>query len=179
MGGCSGISIYGLKFSMPKDTIIYHISKIPDSFLLGNMQENIVDTVWHEYQIIFTATDTAKYFIVTIRKDILCYAYYYLDSLRLIPYNTSTLYESNNNQYIKISPNPNAGIFTINLPNLKYQHLQFAIVNATGQLVKTVNVSNSKLNHELDCKELPNGLYNLIVKADGMPLHNTKFIIHR
>ncbi len=93
--------------------------------------------------------------------------------------------EENNDETVRLDseilllPNPNAGIFTINLPNLKYQHLQFAIVNATGQFVKTVNVSNSKLNHELDCKELPNGLYNLIVKADGIPLHTTKFIIHR
>ncbi len=175
---CSSVSIYGFKNYMPKDTLsFHHISELSTAKFLGSSHK-IQNSSWMHYEIIFNTSDTLLYFAITVTKDNLCKVYFLIDSVSLTINNTDHILELGENN-LSISPNPNAGIFNINLPNIKYQHLQFAIVNAIGQLVKTVNDNNSKLNHELDCKELPNGLYNLIVKADGMPLHTTKFIIHR
>ncbi len=174
---CSGVSIYGLKNYMPLDTLIVSMSQINAAILLGNSSK-IQNIFWEKKSITLNPSDTIDYITFTVNLANTCDVYYFIDSVSLTINNTDHILELGENN-LSISPNPNAGIFNINLPDLKYQHLQFAIVNATGQLVKTVSASNSKLNHELDCKELPNGLYNLIVKADGIPLHTTKFIIHR
>jgi hypothetical protein len=70
------------------------------------------------------------------------------------------------NNFISISPNPNKGIFSIDLSNLNEENLSIELINAIGQVVynkEIIDLNIQKLN--IDIAELPQGFYFLRIQS--------------
>ncbi|MDO8367783.1 MAG: PKD domain-containing protein, partial [Saprospiraceae bacterium] len=69
----------------------------------------------------------------------------------------------------KLFPNPNTGVFTIEMNGLPQEELEFTLFNTLGQHIKreTVDFGAGYLLHSFDYRTLPSGSYMLRVQADG------------
>ena len=65
-----------------------------------------------------------------------------------------------------LSPNPTTGRVTLNLVLLPSRPYMVAVVNATGQTVRTQELTGGQ-EHVLDLSALPTGLY--VVRLAGAP----------
>ena len=75
--------------------------------------------------------------------------------------NDATIKKNN----IKIYPNPNNGVFTLDLPQ-KEQSSEIYIYNLSGKLVQQVNTSN---NNVIDINKQPSGIYFVkVVQQNGV-----------
>jgi len=72
----------------------------------------------------------------------------------------------------KLFPNPNTGVFTIEMNGLPQEALAFTLFNTLGQHIKreTVDFSTGYLLHSFDYGTLPAGSYILRVQSDGQAM---------
>lgn len=76
---------------------------------------------------------------------------------------------------VSISPNPNNGIFVINVSNLNSKHINIDVVNVLGETIKTINNVGSNME-QINLSELCNGIYYLQINF-GTDLVVKKVII--
>jgi len=77
---------------------------------------------------------------------------------------------------MRISPNPNPGIFTIDLPSPATLGMAFRITDLTGRLVQEQKAEPGSALQTVRAGELPNGLYFLQVVSEGKVLAIEKFV---
>jgi len=77
---------------------------------------------------------------------------------------------------LKLSPNPNTGTFTIELPKSAAAEMTLRIVGLTGQLVREQPTRSDSRIQTVQAGDLPAGLYFLQVVADGKVLAVEKFV---
>ncbi len=72
----------------------------------------------------------------------------------------------------KLFPNPNAGIFAIEMSGLPQDEVEFTLFNALGQQIKreTSDFSTGSLSRLFDYGDLAAGFYTLRVQADGQAM---------
>ena len=77
---------------------------------------------------------------------------------------------------LRIFPNPNPGIFTVQLPEAATLGMSFRIVGLTGQLLRTQSTQTGSAIQTVQAGDLPAGLYFLQVVEDGSVLAVEKFV---
>ena len=80
---------------------------------------------------------------------------------------------------IKLFPNPNDGVFSLNVDLTAASDIKLHITNNLGEVIMVreySNLSNSTLN--LDLSNQPKGMYNLRLMSENWE-HNTRFIISK
>jgi YVTN family beta-propeller protein len=82
---------------------------------------------------------------------------------------------------LKLVPNPNAGVFDLNLDGNIYGDIQATIYNALGQPVFTLTFSKTALGirQRFNTGQLPGGLYYLKINSSDLKRAQTRFIIQR
>ncbi|MFN0176386.1 MAG: PKD domain-containing protein [Saprospiraceae bacterium] len=72
----------------------------------------------------------------------------------------------------KLFPNPNTGIFAVEMSGLPQDELEFTLFNALGQQIKreTAEFNTGFLTRVFDYGDLPAGYYTLRVQADGQAM---------
>jgi hypothetical protein len=78
--------------------------------------------------------------------------------------------------HISIFPNPNPGIFRIELPSTTVSDMSFQILNLTGQVVQMQDMQPGLSTQLVHADDLPAGLYFLQVVSNGRPLAVEKFV---
>lgn len=73
---------------------------------------------------------------------------------------------------IQLYPNPNKGLFTINIYNVsKPETMDVKIINAIGQEVVKVDINKMNGEQQVDLSNLSNGVYHLVLKtASAKPI---------
>jgi hypothetical protein len=93
---------------------------------------------------------------------------------------SDTLLVGNNEvQYgtqIRISPNPNSGLFSVELPEPARPEMRFRILDLTGRLVQAQKAAPGITQQTIQAGELPAGLYFLQVVYEGKLLATQKFV---
>jgi len=79
-------------------------------------------------------------------------------------------------QRIRIFPNPNAGDFSVELPEPASLGMNFRITDLTGGLVFEQKTEPGSTQQTVQVGALPNGLYLLQVVSDGKVLAVEKFV---
>ena len=72
----------------------------------------------------------------------------------------------------RLFPNPNPGIFTVEMSGLPKAEVEFILFNALGQQIKreVVEFGTGTLLRSFDYGVLPAGFYTLRVQADGQAM---------
>ncbi len=85
------------------------------------------------------------------------------------------------NSDLIIFPNPNSGMFEMNLANVDSRLLTVGIVDAQGRNVfsESLVVSHQQVNRTLDLSELVDGIYTVIVYSESGQLRTTRFVKSR
>jgi len=67
----------------------------------------------------------------------------------------------------KLYPNPNTGVFTVEMTGLPHDEIEFTLFNTLGQLVKreVSDFGTGTLVRVFDYGQLPAGAYNLRIRA--------------
>lgn len=78
--------------------------------------------------------------------------------------------------HIAIFPNPNPGIFSIELPSTTVSNMSFRILNLTGQVLRVQERQPGLATQLVQAGDLPAGLYFLQVVSNGQPLAIKKFV---
>lgn len=68
-------------------------------------------------------------------------------------------------QSLKITPNPNQGKFNIELGQAKYASIKVEVIDAKGQLVKTLTLTGQQGKYPVNLSALRQGVYTLRVSA--------------
>ena len=76
----------------------------------------------------------------------------------------------------RIYPNPNPGIFTVELPEAAAPGMMFRITDLAGRLVKEQETDAGSKQQTVQAVALPDGLYFLQVVSDGKVLAVEKFV---
>lgn len=79
--------------------------------------------------------------------------------------------------YFSIYPNPNDGNFTLALNNTEYTNYELEILNSFGASVKKHNVNTTENKEALIITELSQGIYFVVIKANGIVLETKKVIV--
>jgi hypothetical protein len=77
---------------------------------------------------------------------------------------------------LRIFPNPNTGLFTVDLPLPASPGMKFRILDLTGRLVLEKRTEQSVARQSVDGGILPNGLYFIQIVSDGQVLGVEKFV---
>lgn len=77
------------------------------------------------------------------------------------------------NQY-KIVPNPNDGVFSLELQEPLKESSDIQIYTMMGQLVAVERMAQDEMIKELDMSRLPPGFYNIYFESKAYPLHGKK-----
>jgi hypothetical protein len=77
---------------------------------------------------------------------------------------------------LKLSPNPNSGIFSIELPEPITSDLRFRVVSLTGRMLHEQPAQSGETLQTIRSEQLPAGLYFLQVISDGRILTTEKFV---
>ncbi|MDP4588103.1 MAG: T9SS type A sorting domain-containing protein, partial [Flavobacteriales bacterium] len=74
-----------------------------------------------------------------------------------------------NNVALSVYPNPNNGVFTLNIEGLNGEAVNFDVVDAIGKTVASeqFNSVNASFQHQMDLSNLENGLYYLNIQLNG------------
>ena len=83
----------------------------------------------------------------------------------------TALDELNENQIIKLYPNPNSGKFVLEIPD--YAQSKIVIYNYLGQLIYETAAEEIM---QIDISEYDNGMYTLIIHQSNKGLRTIKFI---
>jgi Concanavalin A-like lectin/glucanases superfamily/Secretion system C-terminal sorting domain/HYR domain/PKD domain len=95
-----------------------------------------------------------------------------LCSTRLV----SAIGDKANRMRLSIFPNPNTGIFTVELPEMATPSLTFRITDLAGKVVLEKRAEVGKATQTLETALLPDGLYFLQVLSEGKILGVNKFV---
>ncbi len=70
---------------------------------------------------------------------------------------------------LKVRPNPNTGLFNIELENIQLENAELSVLNLLGQSVHEIRLGNVQGNYSqtLNVQHLPKGLYLLNIEYDG------------
>lgn len=79
--------------------------------------------------------------------------------------------------YFSIYPNPNDGNFTLALNNTEYTNYELEILNSFGASVKKHNVNTTENKEALIITELSQGIYFVVIKANGIVLETKKVVV--
>jgi hypothetical protein len=102
------------------------------------------------------------------------YAYYYIDSVTMYKNNLPTVTnEINKDRELKISPNPNNGVFEISFKNDEKCIIQ--IYNSLGQIIKQTPLQNFKTQFELNNEK--EGVYFLNIRQNNLIIKQSKILI--
>jgi hypothetical protein len=82
--------------------------------------------------------------------------------------------EYNGGNTITISPNPNKGIFTLNMENNQAK-IKVEIYNEVGQRVYSAMVNNSKT--EIDLSKQGKGIYNVFLTDENKNVVNRNIMV--
>ncbi len=77
---------------------------------------------------------------------------------------------------IRISPNPNPGTFSVELPEAATADMYFSIVGITGQVLLEQSTQADSRLQTVQAGDLPGGLYFLQVISDGVLVATEKFV---
>lgn len=80
-------------------------------------------------------------------------------------------------QYFSLYPNPNDGNFKLTLNNTEYANYDIEISNSFGAIVKQYKVNTSESKEDMLVNELTQGIYFVIIKANGVVLETKKVIV--
>ncbi len=74
-----------------------------------------------------------------------------------------------NNVALSIYPNPNNGVFTLNIEGLNGEAVNFDVVDAIGKTVlsEQFNAVNASFQHQMDMSNLADGMYYLNIQLNG------------
>jgi hypothetical protein len=159
---------------------------------IENTAGNINDSVsWIQIADTFTATGGEQFITIgNFRPDSLSdtlnlyagpyyyySAYYYVDAVKVMPYDPSGVEDLENQQEINIFPNPAKNSIAISFQGLKNALSDLFIYNSLGELVlqKSFSQGLSEVSYQLDISDLVNGIYFLKVQSSGGFLHK-KFV---
>jgi len=81
---------------------------------------------------------------------------------------------------VRLFPNPNKGNFTVVLSQLNDEEnsIEIRLVNVIGQTVYTKTIANTKeLSYEIQCNNLPKGVYITTLTQNQEILGQSKLII--
>jgi Secretion system C-terminal sorting domain len=77
---------------------------------------------------------------------------------------------------LRIFPNPNAGNFSVELPEAAEPGMVFRIINLTGQVLQEQQIQTGVTTQAVEANELPAGLYFLQIVSEGKVLAEQKFV---
>jgi hypothetical protein len=88
------------------------------------------------------------------------------------PGTSASIQEKPNMSNFTIYPNPNAGLFDINLDMKQLSDVKIEIINALGQIIKTVEIENvQNSNYTFDIKEHNAGVYFIkVISNDAISI---------
>ncbi len=74
-----------------------------------------------------------------------------------------------NNVALSVFPNPNNGVFTLNIEGLNGETVNFDVVDAIGKTVlsEQFNAVNASFQHQMDMSNLADGMYYLNIQLNG------------
>ena len=80
----------------------------------------------------------------------------------------------------RLYPNPNTGIFTVEMTGDAQQELEFVFYNVAGQLVERTKLDfgTGELKHNFNYSHYPSGLYTLEIRS-GISAMRVKVVIQR
>jgi hypothetical protein len=84
------------------------------------------------------------------------------DTSNVIQYSTTTITSTNFENNFKIYPNPNNGLFVIELNELNSYNV--ALYNSLGQKVQEERISGNNMS-QINCQALPEGLYFIMLSS--------------
>lgn len=79
---------------------------------------------------------------------------------------------------IMLSPNPNNGLFSVELGDLASQVTDIAIYNSLGEVVYQTDANAQSENIHFDLSHLANGVYHIIISIDNEKI-NKRFVIRK
>lgn len=123
----------------------------------------------------FTGPDTVMYKVCLTANLSLCDSSYFV----VLVEEATGIYSTNAKPNITVYPNPNQGVFTLNLPAEKSGKSVIKILNITGKVVfeKTL-VTNKKRKILIDTGPLSPGLYFININFSGS-IVNRKIVINK
>jgi len=80
-------------------------------------------------------------------------------------YSTANLTNKDFIQYFDVYPNPSSGTFTLQTNNEIGLNATISLIDVIGNTIKTVTMTSENL--QLNCEELPNGIYFIAIQKDG------------
>jgi hypothetical protein len=102
------------------------------------------------------------------------------DSLYIFVDNTVGINPSPANRKLHILPNPNKGIFTVNLKTGNDKKVSFKLMSSIGKeiVAKKLTPVNGVINYRADQSTLPNGIYFVVVEQ-GKNRYTRKILINK
>lgn len=88
----------------------------------------------------------------------------------------SGIFEASNSLPITIHPNPNPGVFFVELPEPAPFRMSFRIIGITGQVFLEQAIQTGLKTQTIQAEGLPSGLYFLQVMSEGKVLVVEKFV---
>jgi PKD repeat protein len=78
------------------------------------------------------------------------------------------LIDNSNLKELKIFPNPNRGVFTIELTSIVKQDVELELLNAIGNIVLRMKIplQSGKIQQRIQITSAPSGLYQLLLRTD-------------
>ncbi|HLF65376.1 MAG TPA: T9SS type A sorting domain-containing protein, partial [Saprospiraceae bacterium] len=79
-------------------------------------------------------------------------------------------------QSIRIYPNPNSGVFTVELSELATQGMSLRVIGLTGQVLLEKEIENNSSLQTVNASNLPEGMYILQIVSEGRVMRVGKFV---
>lgn len=93
---------------------------------------------------------------------------FFINDFEIRQLNTTGLGTNDNNIALNIYPNPNKGLFTLNINTVDVKELNVTVTNLQGQIVYSKNNFNNvnKVNEQIDLSNKAKGVYFINVTSD-------------
>ena len=145
------------------------------------VQMMIDSSGWHQIGgVTGTMLDTSLHYLVICLQndDPIRNSVVGIDNIELCSSATSAAPEPGQkpNLRLRIFPNPNAGTFTVALPDLPSAGMTLRIMDIAGRLLQEQQADRGSRQQTVQAKDLPDGLYFLQVVTDGKVLGVEKFV---
>lgn len=83
---------------------------------------------------------------------------------------------NNENNNLKLYPNPNNGKFRIEFDNKQTNKINFEINNLLGERILEISDFNTQILNDVDISNFPKGIYFVKI-IDGEKIYTEKFVI--